>query len=887
MNDIQHNYHFKARSGQGAVVCEFVLNDNGEPVKLGDGTFGCVFHVREKASRNFAIKIFYENKDYFIQKSQEQEMEIGDRLRKFYKDESDSVPTVDRYLVVPQATVKNFKQSTAYKNLEPYFEKLSFKISRNAILMNLYPMSLKDLLEKGWPESRGSSRGPKTSDNADEPIGRGAGGTFGERSGYSILRSLSQAEREKCILPFIVDIAEALSLLHAPGFRHQDIKPANVLVRQVGPNIEAAIADLGFIDTGIWQAHGSLQQNQPLGTRHYRSPEQTDYFDICEVNVAKHESGGYELETKDPKFTNTFSEEGDLVVFAKLQERLQWEITDITTPDGGQDGGQEKETVRIIIRGLEGTQLEPDERTQISVHKKQTARTDLFGLGAIIYDMLTCGRSPEQFYDLLRAHDLAGGGTGAGNSGIERGLLQQYLHFKNGGGMIPEIDAIFQSLRVDSNSDFPSVDIVKIVLKCMMSKPPDSYFNADTTTEKKNVWSSVKKDLRDFLSGVSATDYQFITRNHITSGDTSEAYQDKTPSKPSDNLQEIQSLSYKDPKSCAERLVKGARFFHLVAKMIQKELSQPQHYLMNVSPKTLKDHRGEFSPQFAFYEKEKDFTEALTFGNPRTVVKTLSAGTLLPPFMYALVRECEIWTDEEAQPEQAPQIRYDLWGADFGKRGVNKGDRLILELSPTVRINALIDVADTKSFELVSEEAGDVVTVLAALKNGRKIRAVTFKKFTPSDYYISMLGIYVRLIFFVDPADKQEFIPQAVYSYEQGRIAGFFGDIDLRENRFSKTPDTLFHNLANLYLCLLTRQVSSITGSKDGASMDLTVLRIANKLRDWVARTLRCDADTLVSNTDVDQFVKNIKRPPSAKQFPNIEMLTTEIVRAAMNRGLA
>ena len=419
MNDLKHDYSFKARSGKGELEYEFVLDDKGHPVKLGDGTFECVFHVRDFGGRNAALKIFYENEDLFIQKSQKQEMKIGDRLRTYYEGTHDHDATINRYLVVPQATVENFYESAAFANLKSYFKELSFKISGKAILMNFYPMSLKDLLERGWPEShRANGRASEASADAAEPIGRGAGGAFGEHSGYSILRSLSQTEREKCILPFVMDIAEALSVLHTAKFRHQDIKPANVLVRRVGPNIEAAIADLGFIDTGSWQAHGSLQLHQPLGTRHYRSPEQTDYFDICEVNIAKHEAGGYELLTRDPKFTNTFSEEGDLVVFAKLQERIQWQITNITLPDGGQDGDKEKEPARIIIKGLKEIQLEPDERTQISVHKKQTARTDLFGLGAIIYDMLTCGRSPEQFYDLLRAHDRAGSGDGADNRGI-------------------------------------------------------------------------------------------------------------------------------------------------------------------------------------------------------------------------------------------------------------------------------------------------------------------------------------------------------------------------------------------------------------------------------------------------------------------------------------
>jgi hypothetical protein len=53
-----------------------------------------------------------------------------------------------------------------------------------------------------------------------------------------------------------------------------------------------------------------------------------------------------------------------------------------------------------------GDRLNPDQRTQAVIYKNQGLRTDLFGFGAIVYDLLTCGKSPERFYNNLIADDV-------------------------------------------------------------------------------------------------------------------------------------------------------------------------------------------------------------------------------------------------------------------------------------------------------------------------------------------------------------------------------------------------------------------------------------------------------------------------------------------------
>ena len=770
-------YQFIAKDAEAEIPYEFVLHDE-RPVKLGDGTFGCVFHVRGR-NENCALKIFYKSSDSFVTKSQESEMTIGEKLRQHYIDDHSTASALNTYLVVPIGYVEEFQDSDAYKTLKDYFTSLSFKISDKALVMEYFPMSLKDLLERGWPET-------KQNESQEINVGRGAGGKFGDKSGYNVLSSLTQLEKERCILPFIQDIAEGLSILHGPDYKHQDIKPANVLVRQVRGNISAAVADLGFIDTGTWQVHGSIHQNRPLGTRHYRSPEQTDYFDLCEVDVKKNGSG-YELTTRDPKFLNTFSEKGDLVVFAKLPKPFQWEITDIEIPDSGSRDGLEKTPITIKIKGLNEIQLEDDERTQISVHKKQTLRTDLFGLGAIAYDMVTCGGSPEQFYDLLRAHDRA-------DKSINSGLAQRYLHFKNGGGTIPEIDAIFQSLRVDVGSEFPSLAMVKIILKCMMSRTEDSYFSLGTDDKgegaTKKIWRALRKDLEVLEDEIgSGENYRRVETNYLLSPSRVSG---KTPPpderSPGVKLRDIQNLSYTKAEECTERVVEGYVYFEKIARMIVRELigGVDVGYLMDVSPDNLHIVKGEYSPQYAFFETKKELDDLLASGNPKVVLQTFSSGCLLPPFMNALVRECEIWIDDKENGNgSAFWVHIDPWGPDHGWPHVSAGDRLSCNLSSTVTMNATISAQKEGMLELQNSDED----AFRSLEDWKKYRAMVVRRFTPTDYYVGMLGTYIRQIFFVNPSDRREFIPREAFVLEEGRPKGWYVEMEEEEEKAEIPPE--------------------------------------------------------------------------------------------------
>ena len=887
---------FVAYDGDATIPYEFVMQDK-LPVKLGDGTFGCVFHIRGRG-RNCALKVFYATKDEFVLKGQEQEMSIGTSLKKKYIDDHSVSAAIDQYLVVATASLSNFTETPAYETLKSYFESLSFKISPKAIVMDFYPMSLKDLLERGWPESKQSDKPngqqgkEAVQDIPDAAIGRAAGGKFGERSGYTILRSLSQSNREACILPLIKDVAQGLAILHGADFRHQDMKPANVLVRQVAGDLRGAVADLGFIDTGTFQVHGSMWQHRPLGTRHYRSPEQTDFFDVCEVDVTTEDDGLYVLETRDPKFLTTFSEKGDLVVFAKLPEPVQWEIAELTMPKGQSADVWKEEPIRIKIEALDKYVLKPDERTQISVNKKQTARTDLFGLGGIIYDMLTCGRSPEQFYDLLRTHDREG-------EEIESGLGQRYLHFRNGGGTVPEIDAVFQNLRVDAGSDFPALGIVKILLKCMMSRADDSYFN---DREAVGIWESVRADLEEFeKASISEDNHRRIAVNYLTSpGRFRDVISIPVKMEPASLLAELQALSYQNQDESVKRLVKGIGFFNRVAGMIGKELvgGSGFSYLADVSPENLTVSRGDFVPQYAFFETEKDLEALFASGNPKVVMQTFAAGTLLPPFLGSLVRDCEIWTERGDLIEKCEKVFVDSWGADLGWGQYSPGDRLSFDFSPTETVNATIVEHKNGVLAVKWEEESYLG---AKLHEWIRYKAIIVRKFLPSDYYVSMLGLYIRQIFFVNPTDRRKFIPQAIFGYEQERAGGRV--IATQEGKITPSSGAIFSfsgarrqggleeffaYLARVCVRLMSRDVVgpdirkkySVPVERPGQ----VVQEIVGEINARAGVALGCDPNKLAAGGE-EALIEELKgKRLRAERFPDVEELTKRAVDAWRTR---
>jgi hypothetical protein len=153
---------------------------------------------------------------------------------------------------------------------------------------------------------------------------------------------------------------------------------------------------LGYIRKTTDTVEIASDVDAALGTLRYRSPEQKNFKDGCEVRVISEDNGNTRLITRDPKFQDTIMEKGDFLKMFKNWKET-YTILDVMV------GKPTNSETTIIIETR--NPLPKDLKTQIMMYKNQAVRTDLFGFGAVLYDLITCGKSPEGFYDYLMAYD--------------------------------------------------------------------------------------------------------------------------------------------------------------------------------------------------------------------------------------------------------------------------------------------------------------------------------------------------------------------------------------------------------------------------------------------------------------------------------------------------
>ena len=467
------------------------------PRKLGDGNFGIVFDApAASGTAKYALKVLYahsapaegtEKDNPFEMQRISAELEIGLELPKrlqelltndnrssFNQDFLSICNSPQDYIVLPIAFSKSFNAFEGEKNLE----QLDIKLSKYAYLMDRFDCTLKDLVEgssKSELPDNGSSdeEQAEASEEKTDPPQESQGG-------YQKLRIASISERERSAIPVIGQVARGLQTLHAAGFRHRDIKPANIYYKRAADKVQFRLGDLGFLNPEEDPGRaGSVIVTQAIGigTKHYRSIEQIDFSDVAECDIAVEEKGQRAtLVTRDPKFLETNIRKGDLATLAKSYSRQFLQITDLTKdPD--------KRLVTIEVQypqpnpsGGTGAEqpssLVDDRNTQVGFLKNPTAKTDLFGIAAILYDIISVGESPERFYELLRRFDVPA-------ITIEENIIRLYDAWQVGIIDDPDVSAIFNRVNGgEGRGEVIHIEVLRFLLKCMMSDAADSYYVA-------------------------------------------------------------------------------------------------------------------------------------------------------------------------------------------------------------------------------------------------------------------------------------------------------------------------------------------------------------------------------------------------------------------------
>ena len=501
------------------------------PVKLGDGNFGCVLAARGR-NELLALKIIYEHQattgdgpdggiDYKKLRTLAElrvRETLFERLNSSPDEEVRRLTTVyDQHLVLPLAYSTKLDQDEEFEEYASIYKKYDLEFSRYAYVMRRFDCSLKDLMEHG---------GRVSSSEADA-----------KSTAYARLRSVSLAERERSALPVISQVANGLRILHAAGLRHQDIKPANIYYRNNLGTADFVLGDLGFLHEQNPIAAGSAMVSSDalvIGTKHYRSIEQIDHSDVSEVWVEPGSDGEtITVTSRDPKFLRTNIRAGDLMVFPRSSSQTLFEIKDFRVI--GAQNDEASPEVRMTISSKDQARDEGDGDaamlslrdglTQASFIKNPTERTDLFGLGAVLFDIISAGESAERFYELLRKHDVRG-------TRIQQTILNFYPTWRSGQAVTPDISAIFQRASGDGREDL-SPGMMAFLLNCMMSEPEDSfymrYFEHKDEQPDATGWPAVISSIEGLVRQLEAQDHWNIRKNALTAEKSSSDTKERKP----------------------------------------------------------------------------------------------------------------------------------------------------------------------------------------------------------------------------------------------------------------------------------------------------------------------------------------------------------------------
>ena len=839
-NDISFEAQKSEDDDAQIMKYEFVVDDEGVPKKLGDGTFGSVFEAKGPGNQRCAVKLFYPvskgPEGQISKRRNKSEMHSGINVASKL-DESNQIGLISN-LVLSEAWTDKFRKSKAFEFLKGEFSKLGVAVSNDALVMPYYECTLKDVLEIGAPEGR------LVKGEIEENQGR---------PGYEILRNLTVAERERHIIGIVSQIVTGLRALHAAGLYHHDIKPANVMMKSNAFNVDVALGDFGFLETNVRLGRAGYAAGLPLGTRHYRSPEQKDFFDVCDVKVSlDKDKKTLILETDDRKFHDTLIEVGDIAEFSKDENKIGYPVVQVEHPSEGESNNFLNPT-KVVLQSMRENEPE-DQKTQVMFYKKPSPRTDIFGVGAILFDLLTVGRSSECFYDYLRPFDRT-----------ERDepvslIVEKYRAATSANSTSAELASLFEQVRDDIQTRYPSPEIISVLLRCMLSRAPDSYYqracNEKGEVDRRKLFSAVQDDLTELTNNEAIS--TMSGTNPIWAGkESSFGTTGTTPDSFLTSLEELQTMDI------GKRMVWGTYRFRQLVQMIDNNINQGV-FFDDLSPGNLRLNNTNVVPVVESYKSEEGYLRAVRSGSAWRMDAMGETDNYVPVYRRFNMRLIEVEKAEESSAEKAEESSAEgaeessaegaeessaegaeessaegaeessAEGAEESSaegvmnlkaryveslpiwRGNRKGDLLRVvdhrgrpRLCEIVKINPAGVWKGMKIEEVTLPNKGATVMpsdqentrpsdedIIAELIQMGRTRGIVIRRLIPMNYYLSILATYIHHLFFVDGECDDGTIPDVVWSgLLQSNIKGGLFTTKKEENAPLKKAGVFFDSI--------------------------------------------------------------------------------------------
>lgn len=690
----------------------------------------------------------------------EQEIQSSRTIRQRLMRDRDSDSYFDGVVETISGTSK-FRQSNAYKTLQSVFESIGIYVSDYALITPLYDCTLKDLLESGVgrysvrqsPEvARLFKSGlviPQKLQNLEEKqliqeinslqISADEKKVLKEKKyelvGYDVLASMDFNQRISTILPYLRKVVVGIRTLYSVGYSHLDLKPENVFIlkRQV---LDAVIGDLGFLEpeeaVSSFTHLEDLNDVIPLGTRHFRSPEQKEYFDICNVEIQHGADNGdkkINLIVRDPKFQDTIIEEADYLIFSRDKNRYRYGIDEIRTT---------QDNLTIITFKLSenaATRLKPDKQTQIILYKRPGIRTDLFGIGAIAFDLITCGESPEKFYDDLRTCDR--------KDKTVTEIMDIYHSISNFQAVQTDLFYTFSSFKLKHLSTYVPHQFVQFILKCMLYKARGTFYGEQYNENKKSNTYVIDAVLAH-LNSLEKLYPPLFVRNPLILGDYSSLSKDanstvlsEESAVLSDRIKELQSLSVQD---LPLRLAKGIWYFRQLVMLVRRSILSKGAFFCELLPINIVASGEKMEFMYSIYQAKQDYLEDLQddFVHRRIICNI--ANPYVPVEIAFIRRQIEL----KKSSRSVKTFQFQFLDSAGYYTSISSGDWLV--------INAhLYRILQATRQEIEIENptnSGFDVDELLDANNGKAISCIYYKNLDPCKYYLDMLGIYLHQIFF-------------------------------------------------------------------------------------------------------------------------------------------